>query len=167
MIHHSWLWHNLMRWLVAYLHGRKASCLYQYHYSPSWQGSTGIRHLPKPSSTTLCRTAQFLIQTSRPILITSRCWPLLPSSWRLRRYSSLVRWVDGKQIAIAPQKSGVTLFTSDTHQSWLHPHVVMRWLHWTEPLKSWVSCWTPTSPSALTLAIVSSGLWGLLTSWKP
>ena len=31
--------------------------------------------------------------------------------------SSLVRWADGKQLAIAPQKSSVTLFTSDTHQS--------------------------------------------------
>ena len=31
----------------------------------------------------------------------------------------------GKQLAIAPQKSSVTLFTSDTHryQSWFHPKV--------------------------------------------
>ena len=35
--------------------------------------------------------------------------------------SSLVRWADGKQLAIAPQKSSMTLFTSDTHQSRLHP----------------------------------------------
>ena len=27
----------------------------------------------------------------------------------------LVRWADGKQLAIVPQKSSVTLFTSDTH----------------------------------------------------
>ena len=31
--------------------------------------------------------------------------------------SFLVKWADGKQLAIAPQKSIVTLFTSDTHQS--------------------------------------------------
>ena len=37
--------------------------------------------------------------------------------------SSLVRWADGKQLAIALQKSSVTLFTSDTHQSRLHPQV--------------------------------------------
>ena len=37
--------------------------------------------------------------------------------------SFLVRWADGKQLAIAPQKSSVTLFTSDTHQSRLHPQV--------------------------------------------
>ena len=35
----------------------------------------------------------------------------------------LVRWADGKQLAIATQKSSVTLFTSDTHQSQLHPQV--------------------------------------------
>ena len=35
----------------------------------------------------------------------------------------LVRWANGKQLAIAPQKSSVTLFTSDTHQSRLHPQV--------------------------------------------
>ena len=35
----------------------------------------------------------------------------------------LVRWADGKQLAITPQKSSVTLFTSDTHQSRLHPQV--------------------------------------------
>ena len=33
-----------------------------------------------------------------------------------------------------------------------------RWPFWTEPLKSWVSRLTPTSPSALTIAFVLSGL---------
>ena len=37
--------------------------------------------------------------------------------------SSLVRWADGKQLAIESQKSSATLFTSDTHHSWLHPQV--------------------------------------------
>ena len=34
--------------------------------------------------------------------------------------SSLVRWAEGNQLAIAPQKSSVTLFTSDTNQTRLH-----------------------------------------------
>ena len=34
-----------------------------------------------------------------------------------------VRWADEKQLAIAPQKSSVTLLRSDTHQSRLHPQV--------------------------------------------
>ena len=37
--------------------------------------------------------------------------------------SSPVRWADDKQLAIAFQKSIVTLYTSDTHQSRLHPQV--------------------------------------------
>ena len=45
----------------------------------------------------------------------------------------------------------------------------MRWPRWTEPLKSWVSVsrWTPTSPSALTPATVSSVPRGPAMSWKP
>ena len=38
-------------------------------------------------------------------------------------YSTLVRWADGKQKTIAPQKSSVMPFTLDTHQSWFHPQV--------------------------------------------
>ena len=37
--------------------------------------------------------------------------------------SSLLRWADAEQLANAPQKSSVTLFTSDTHQSRFHPQV--------------------------------------------
>ena len=37
--------------------------------------------------------------------------------------SSLVSWAYGKQLAIAPQKSSVTLFTSDTYQFQLHLQV--------------------------------------------
>ena len=38
-------------------------------------------------------------------------------------WSALVKWADGKQLTIAPQKSSVKLFTSDTHQSRIHPQV--------------------------------------------
>ena len=37
--------------------------------------------------------------------------------------SILMRWEDGKQLAIAPQKSSVSLITSGTHQSRVHPQV--------------------------------------------
>ena len=52
---------NLVRWLVAYLHSRKASCLYQQHHSPSCQVLVGFNRdpsSPQPSSTTLCSAAQ-------------------------------------------------------------------------------------------------------------
>ena len=73
--------------------------------------------------------------------------------------SSLVKWADGKQLAIAPQKSRVTLLTSTSTSpdSTLWYKSVTRWPRWTEPLKSWVSRWTPNSPSAVTPAIVSRG----------
>ena len=54
MIHHPQLWHNLVRWLVTYLRGRKASCSAFSCSStarlPAWcgQGATGICHLPSP-----------------------------------------------------------------------------------------------------------------------
>ena len=38
-------------------------------------------------------------------------------------YTILVRWAEDKKLAIAPQKSSMTLFTSDTHQSRLRPQV--------------------------------------------
>ena len=82
---------------------------------------------------------------------------------------SLVRWADDKKLAIAHQKSSVTLLTSDTHQCRLHPHVRIgdaTWPRLTEPLKLWVSRWTPNSPSAVTPAIVSSGLRGLFNVIK-
>ena len=40
--------------------------------------------------------------------------------------TSLVRWGDGKQLVIAPQKPSVTLFISGIHQSWFHPQVHIR-----------------------------------------
>ena len=44
MIHRSRLRHNLVRWLmiVVDLRGRKASCLYQQHHSPSRQVQAGV-----------------------------------------------------------------------------------------------------------------------------
>ena len=43
MIHSFRLRHNLVRWLVACLHSRKASCLYQEHHSPSCHVRAGVR----------------------------------------------------------------------------------------------------------------------------
>ena len=66
MIHHSRLRHNLVRWLVAYLRCRKASFLYQQYHSSSRQLQAWSHRDPsssQPSSTSLCRTAQFPIKT--------------------------------------------------------------------------------------------------------
>ena len=49
--------------------------------------------------------------------------PRIVEARAIQLCSSLVRWADWKQIVIALPKSGVTMFTSDTHQSWFHPQV--------------------------------------------
>ena len=46
MIHHSRLRHNLVRLVVAYLRGRKVSCLYQQHYSPWRHGRVKVSQGP-------------------------------------------------------------------------------------------------------------------------
>ena len=43
--------------------------------------------------------------------------------------SDLDRWVESKGLALAPEKSTVSLFTPDTHQSHHHPQVLLRGTH--------------------------------------
>ena len=83
--------------------------------------------------------------------------------------SSLVRWADEKQLAIAPHNKQLAIApqncsprTPTSPGSTLKCKSATRWPRWTELLKSSVSRWTPTSLSALTLATVSSGHRGLL-----
>ena len=126
MIHRSRFRHNWVRWLVAYLRGRRPLASIGSTTSlPArcGRGSGRDSSSPQPFSNTFCRTALFPTQTWRPMLTTPRCWPLLPESWTKQLCSYLVRWADDKQLAIAPQKSSVTLFTSDILQSRLHPQV--------------------------------------------
>ena len=117
MIHRSQLRHNLVRWLVAYLRGRKASCLYHQHHSHSPQGSISsqvlfnhfVSDLPMSNLDLTSYCDDFTLLSSAPSIVDAEA--------RENQYcSSLVRWADGRQLAIAPQKSSVTLFTSDTHQ---------------------------------------------------
>ena len=96
----------------------------------------------------LCKAAKILERLLLPNIVASASSIVEAELKANLICSSLVRWADGKQLAIAPLKSSVTLFTSDTHQFWLNRKCKSetRWPHWTEPLKSWVSRWTPTSP---------------------
>ena len=109
MIHRSRLYHNLVRWLVAYLRGRKASCLYQQHHSPSRelredvpQGSVIIPALfnpfvpdcPIPDLEMTSYTDDFTLLASAPSIVESEM--------RANQLcSTLVRLADGKQLAIA------------------------------------------------------------------
>ena len=176
MIHRPRLCHNLLKWLLAYLRGRKVSCLYQQHHSPSRQvrsAITSLSHLPTLFNNFQlnCKTPDLdMTSYSDDFTLLASDPSIVEAETRANQLcSSLVRWADSKQRAIAAQKSSMTLFISDTHQSRFHPQVRIetRWPRWTESLKSWVSRWTPTSPLANTPAIVSSVFRELLTSWKP
>ena len=129
MIHCSRLQHNLVRWLVAYLCGRKASCLFQQRCSPSRQERAGVpqgsiispallNHFvldyPITDSDMTSYTDDLTLLASAPSIVEAE-------ARENKLCSTLERWENGKQLAIAPQKSSVTLFTSDTHQSWFHP----------------------------------------------
>ena len=89
-------------------------------------GSTiGIRHLPSPLQQ-ICVGLPNLDMTSYAhdfSLLVSASSIVEAEARANQLSSSLVTWAGGKQLAIAPQKSSVTLFTSDTHQSRLHPQV--------------------------------------------
>ena len=79
------------------------------------------------------------------IIVISRCWPLLPTSWRRGRTNSALLWWGGQMESnwpLAPQKSRVILFTSDTHQSWLHPQVRIGDTHRTSKILG-VTLYTP------------------------
>ena len=131
MIYRSRLCHNLVRWLVAYLHGRKASCLYQQHLSSSHQVRAGV---PQGSIISPALFNHFVSYCTIPDLdMTSYAddFTLLASAPSIVEAEAranqlcaiLVRWANGKQLDITLPKSCVTLFKSDTHQSRLLPQV--------------------------------------------
>ena len=91
MIHRSRLCHNLVRWLVAYLRGSKASCFYQQHHSNPRQVRAGV---PQGSIIFPAFFNHFVLDCPIPdlymtsyadVCVTSHCCPLLPASWRQRR----------------------------------------------------------------------------------
>ena len=121
MIHRSRLRHNLVRWLVAYLCGKEAPSLYQQHHSPSRQGRAGD---PQGSAFSPALFNHFVSDCPIPNLdmtfyaddstLLASAPSIVEAEARANQLcSSLVRWVNGKQLAIAPQKSTVTLFPSE------------------------------------------------------
>ena len=116
---------------MAYIRRRKASCLYQQLHLPSREVGAGVpqgsvfspalfNHFvsdcPIPDLDMTSYADDFTLLASAPSIVEAEA-----SANQL--CTILLRWADGKQLAIAPKKSSVTLFTSDTHQSRLHPQV--------------------------------------------
>ena len=120
-VHRPRLHHNLVRWLEAYLCDRKAPCLYQQQHSLSRQVRVGV---PRGFAISSALFNHFVSDCPIPDLDMTSCaddFTLLASAPSIveveakanQLCSSLVRWTDGKQLAIAPQKSSIKLFTSE------------------------------------------------------
>ena len=106
MTHRSRLRHILVRWLVAYLRGRKAWCLYQHLNSPSLQvRSRGHRDLPFPTAL-FNNFAHDCPISELDMASYADDFKLLASALTIveakakQLCSYLVRWADGKQLAI-------------------------------------------------------------------
>ena len=131
MIHHSQLEGILVRWLLAYLRGRNAACLFQHQWAPYRQVRTGVPQgsvissalsnyfvsdCPIPDSAMTYYNDDFTLLASPPSIMEAEANQLT---------IALIRWATMKQLTIAPAKSSLNLFTSDTHQSHLHPQVMI------------------------------------------
>jgi len=134
MIHHSQLGHNLVRWVVAYLRGRKAACIYHLQRAPFHHVRAGVpqgsvispalfNHFvsdcPLPDSCMASYADDFTIFSTHTEIVTA-------AEEANRLTDNMVRWAENKGLAIAPHKSSVTLFTPDTHQSQHHPQVSIK-----------------------------------------
>ena len=120
MIHRSRLCHNLVRWLVVYLRGKKALCLYQQHHSPSRQVRVGV---PQGSIISPALFNHFVSDcpiTDLDMTSYADDFTLLASAPSIveaearanQLWAILVRWVDGKQLAIALRNPAWPHFTS-------------------------------------------------------
>ena len=123
---------NLMRWLASYLRGRSACCQYQSVRS----GTRGLRAgVPQGSVLSPCLFNFFVADhpTTAADLTTSYADDFTASTSshcvadaadRLAGHANDVEvWARNKGLSISLPKSHTTLFTSDTHQSFLHPDV--------------------------------------------
>ena len=122
---------SIIRWLAAYIRGRKASCTYReqpadFRGVPAGvpQGSVispalfnfFISDCPVPAEEMSSYADDITIWSTSPHLETAES----QLNIHLNRLSF---WTNQKRLTIAPHKSSVTLFTPDTHQSTYHPKV--------------------------------------------
>jgi hypothetical protein len=120
---------NMVRWLAAYLHDRRASTLYRSCQSPYVKVHSGVPRV----RTCLWHFLTSLCQIFLP-------WPpfflTLPMTFMLYDLEALTAalnedlvlieaWAESKNLKLAPDKSSVTLFSPDPHQTNYHPQVFL------------------------------------------
>ena len=131
MILQSKLQHNVVRWLTMYLRGRLSTCVYRGHRAPYRHMRVGVPQgsvispalfnffmsdCPISDNDIASYTDDFTIMASSPKVDEA----VVKAN---RLMTTLVDWAGGKELSIALHKSSVTLFTLDTHHSYLHPKV--------------------------------------------
>ena len=122
---------NIVRWLAAYLRGRKAKCTYL-----SATSSQRAMHLGVPQGSVLspCLFSFFVVTIPTSANVASmfaddfsmtEFSPRIPDIERelQRDVDELVTWADSLNLAIEPTKSSITLFTTWTKQAKAHPQV--------------------------------------------
>ena len=122
---------NLVRWLSAYLRGRSAACVYLGVRSSFRLVRSGV---PQGSVISLALFNFFVADFPDVAELTTSFaddFSVAESSTDLADLEArlnadlvlIVAWADRNYLSIAPDKSSVTLFTSDPHQSFHHPQV--------------------------------------------
>ena len=125
--------HNTVRWLSAYLHGRVASCKYNGATSVCHavragvpQGSVISPHLFNFFISSYPETCELQSSYADDVHAAASARDVNEAAAALSRHASEVAaWAEERQLRISPSKSHITLFTSDTHQSHLHPQVLL------------------------------------------
>jgi hypothetical protein len=121
------LYHNLVRWLCCYLRGKQASCLYLRTQSPFRAIHFGVPQGPVISPALFNHFISDIQVPTLNIASYADDLTIFVSSPRLdaaeAELAVLLRnvsdWSAAKKLGVAPGKSSVTLFTSDTHR--YHP----------------------------------------------
>ena len=137
--------YNLVRWLLAYPRGRKASCLYEQHISPPRQVRAVV---PQGSVISLALFNHFVSDCSIPDLDMASYSDVMFSST-----NNVLLWWGGQSASnwpLLPRNPAwhCSPLTPTSPDSTLRCELVTRCPRWIEPLKSWVSFWTSTSPLA-------------------
>ena len=128
------LHNNIVRWLNAYLRGRSARCIYN-----GVKSKARIIHTGTPQGSVLSPSLWNLFVADCPhvtqpqpfyaddlYLVVSRSkvaelGPALTSA-----LDEVSDWADKNKLELSPEKSSVTLFTPDTHETNYHPLVLLK-----------------------------------------
>ena len=130
-IHESTMDANTVRWLCCYLRGRTASCIYNGAESRSViihqgvpQGSCLSPMLFNAYVSSYPHTAGLVTSYADDFTAAASDEDVRQATRVLAEHASHVEaWAGERELQVSTQKSTVTLFTPETRQGRLHPHI--------------------------------------------